>query len=241
MDIKQLVRNADKVKAALKELPDGRLITTTGCKIIIPCRFEEKGMARIGIDNSIVGIYAMVVEDLYYAVSMVNAMLNIDPSATERIKIDGDDHYVFTFIKGATVFKSVNLIKMDSLVYRIYDEVFSKGRVPWYLNYNDLAGIFDTAKKHAGAGSIGKNREVTELIVSMVARDPKDRTKYYRTAVKSMTDVEKAPPAMISLRDVSYAPGTLNKLAGSYMSVGVVAALVEPGERTERIESLLRM
>ena len=241
MDISKLSRDPSKVVASLEELPDGRLVTKTGCKIIIPKSFEEKKMATIGIDNFIVGIYAMVVDDAVYAVSMVNAMIEIDPTSTQVIKINGVDHYEFTFIKGSTVIKTLNLVKTDTIVYQIYDELFSKGHIPWYLSYNDLALIFDTAKEHAGA-NIGQNQEVTELIVSIVARDKKDKTQYFRSTVQSVADMRVKKPTYIALRNVVYAPtNTLNRLGGSYMATqGVTAALNNPSDRVERMESILR-
>lgn len=240
MNHKELIRDPAKVQSYLKELPGGRLVTTKGCKIYIPARFAERGLASIGIETYIVGIYAIVVDDTHYGVSMVNAMLPIEPTSTVTIQIDGEEFYEFTFEAGSTVVSSVNLVKTDTLVYKIYDEIISKGRVPWYLGYAELGKLFDTAPYHAGA-KIGTNHEVTELIISMIARNPRNRHEYYRTSIKTPEDMLATDPAYIPLRSVTYAAtNTLNRLAGSYFTEGVVSALVNPTERTERIEDLLR-
>lgn len=241
MNPQKLTRDASKVQAYLRELPDGRVVTTKGCKIVIPARFAERGLATIGIETYIVGIYAMTVEDQFYAVSTINAMIRIEPSSTMKIMVEDDEYYEFTFDPGSTVMSSVHLVKTDTLVYRIYDELISKGRVPWYLSYLDMGRLFETAKYHAGA-NIGQNHEVDELIVSLIARDAKNRHRYYRAAIKSMDELARNPPAFIPLRSVIYgATNTTNKLAGSYFSEGLVSALVSPAERTERIEGLLRL
>lgn len=241
MNPKKLIRDASKVHACLKELEDGRMVTIKRCKIYIPARFAERGLASIGIETHIVGIYALVVEDTHYVVSMVNAMVRIEPSSTVKILIDEEEFYEFGFEPGSTVISSLMLVKNDQLVYRIYDEIIAKGRVPWYLGYTELGKLFDTAKYHAGA-NIGTNHEVTELIVSMIARDSKDRHRYYRTSVKSVEDMQKNPPVFIPLRSVTYAAtNTTNKLAGSYFSEGLESALVSPADRVERIEGLLRL
>ena len=240
MNINDLIRDPEKVHANLRELPDGRLITLTGCRIYTPVRFSERGLTSIGVETHIVGIYAIVVEDKYYGVSMVNAMMRIDPGSRNVVNINGDDYYEFILEPGSTVVASVNLVKTDVLTYRIYDEIISKGNVPWYLGYAELAKIFDTAKYHAGA-NIGGDHEVTELLVSLISRDPVDRTKYYRQSVRTPEDLVKIKPAFIPLKSVTYsATNTTNKLAGSHFSEGVVSALVSPSERTERIEELLR-
>lgn len=239
MDITQLTRDAGKVHASLEELTDGRVIALKECKIYIPARFAERDLAYVGVENYILGIYAIVVEDQYYGVSLVNAMINIDPSVTNRVKIAGMDFLEFVFFAGSTVFKSTLLVKTDTIAYRIYDEILSSGKIPWYIGYEELGHLFDTAGYHAGA-NIGKNQEVTQLIASMVARDPKDRTKYYRSTVQSIEDLKNNPPVFVPLKSVEYsATNTTNKLGGSYMAVGIVSALNDPTDRVERIESLL--
>lgn len=240
MDFRQLVRDASKVHAALTELPDSSVITTTGCKIYIPYRYVEKKMAYVGAVNYIIGIYAITVQDKYFGVSTINSMIPIDPTDTNRIKIGEDDYLEFVFDPGATVFKSTNLVKTNTIVYRIFDEFFDRGNIPWYIGYDDLGGIFDSASHFAGA-NIGKNREVTELLASIVARDPNDRTKYYRTCIDSLESMSKTLPAYLPLRSVQYAAtNTTAKLGGAYFQQGVVSALNTPSDRVERIEALLR-
>jgi hypothetical protein len=240
MDITKLKRDPAKVHACLRELEDGRLVCVKPVKIYIPSRFAERDLAQISIETIIVGIYAIVTEDGFYGVSIVNAMCRIEPTSTIKVVINGDEYYEFSFDAGSTVAANVNLVRTDTLVYKIYDEIIAKGRVPWYLGYPELAKLFDTAKYHAGA-NIGTNHEVTELLVSMISRDPQDRTKYYRQTVQSMEEVSKRPPYFVPMRSVQYAAtNTTNKLAGAYFKDGLVSALVQPAERVERIEDLLR-
>jgi hypothetical protein len=169
----------------------------------------------------------------------VNARCRIDPSSTVRVLINGDEYYEFTFDPGATVMASTDLVRVDTLVYNIYNEIFAKGRIPWYLGYRELAKIYDTAKKHAGA-NIGANQEVTELLVSIIARNPHNRQQYYRQYAKTHEALAELP-AYIPLRSVSFAAtNTLNKITGSYARDGLISALVTPTERVERIEELLR-
>lgn len=240
MDPKKLTRDASKVHAVLKELEDNRLITTKGCKIYTPVRYTECGLASVGIETWIIGIYAIVVDDKYYGVSMVNAMLRIDPTSTLKVDIEGEQFYEFIFEPGAVVVTDTNLVKVDTVTFRIYDEIVAKGRVPWFLTYDDLGKLFKTAQHHAGA-SVGSQREVTELLISMIARDAKDRTKYFRQTVRSPADAVLRPPAYIPLRSVVYqATDTTTKLMGSYFPDALQSALVTPSERVERIEGLLR-
>ena len=240
MDIKKLIRDPARCKAALYETSDNRIIAKKPVKIYIPTRYNERGLATVGMETQIVGIYAMVVDEAFYCTSLWNAVMRIEPTSTMRIMIDGEEYYEFYFEAGAVVCPSTYTVKIDTLTYKIYDEIISKGRVPWYLGYAELARLFDTADVAAGA-KIGRKQTVTELIISLIARDPKDRTKFYRQVVTSLADLATNPPCYIPLRSVQYAAtNTTNKLAGSYFEVGMVSALVTPADRVEKTEALLR-
>lgn len=240
MDYKGLIRDPQYVRAHLRELADDRLITLKDCKIYLPVRFSERGMASVEVETHIVGVYLLVMEDKYSAVSLVNTILRIDPQTVNRVMVNGDEYYEFVFPAGSTVIPNVNLVQNNQIPYKIYNEFFAKGRVPFYLGYEELAKIFDTAKKHGGV-NIGSEREVTELLVSMISRNPQDRNQYHRQNVDTPEDIDVKKPAFIPLKSVAYsATNTTNKLAGSYMQDGVVSALVSPSERSERIETLLR-
>jgi hypothetical protein len=240
MDIKGLVRDPQYVRAHLRELADDRLVTVKSCAIYLPVRFSECGLASVGVETNIVGIYLLVMEGKYSAISLVNTTLRITPESVNRIVIDGDEYYEFTFPAGSTVIPNMNVVQNNKIPYRIYSEFFAKGRIPAFLSYEDLAKIFDTAKKFGGV-NIGSEREVTELLVSIICRNQSNRAEYYRQSIHSPDDIKNKKPAFIPLKSVAYsATNTTNKLAGSYMQDGIVSALVNPSERVERIESLLK-
>ena len=238
MDRSKLVRDAEKVHAHLKELEDGSVIALKPCKLYIPARFAEGDLAIIAEEISIVGIFAMVVEDKYYGVCTANTMMRIEPSATSTVKIDDDDYLEFYFEAGARVLTSSLLVKVDTLTYHIYDEIIAKGRVPWYLSYEDLAKLFESAEYHAGV-KIGANHAIMEMIAAVISRDDDDRTKYYRHTVTKLPSDK--PPAIVPLRNISYgASNTTAKLMGAYFQDGLTSALINPSERVEKVEELLR-
>jgi hypothetical protein len=240
MDPNALHTDTQAVYASRATLPDGSVVTKTGCTIYIPTWFEEKGLATIGSDIFIAGLYLITLPDKACAVSLINAMMQITPSKFSVVKIEGESYYEFAFDKGARIIKTTQLVKDNKFVYKIYNGIFSQGKVPFYLSYHSLAKVFDSALKYSGA-NIGSNQEVTELVVSIIARSAKDMSKYYREVVQSLGELKTNPPVLIALRNVAYAPSnTLDKLAGSYMETGVISALNRPATRTERIEEILR-
>ena len=158
----------------------------------------------------------------------------------ERIKIGGDYYCVFSFEAGAVMVPNVNLVRVDTLTYQINDEFIAKGYMPAYFNYDDGQGIFDTAKQYADA-NVGLQREVDEMIISVVARSPSDVQTQFRMVINSREESESVMPSWVPLMSIRHtASNTVTKLAGSYFSQGVVSALLNPSQRVERIESLLR-
>ena len=241
MDVRKLIRNPDAIKGQLKKQADNSLITNKGCKIYIPARFAERNLADLGVDNYIVGMFAMTVDDTYYSFCNINALIQITPDAINKVNIEGEDYFEFVFMKGSTVIKNTFLIMNDVLVFRIYDEFMSKGNIPWYMSYEDSGKMFETAGKHSGT-SVGSNPEVVEMLIATIFRDAKDRNISLRTIINTREDLITKKFVTIPLRSVAYAASnTTNKLAGSYFSVGLTSALVNPTERTEKIEAILRV
>lgn len=236
----RLVRNAEKVHSFLKELPDGQLLTSQPCRIQVPARFNDRGLAQVGIDNYVFGIFALIYDDGSYAVCNIDAMVKILPYKVLTVNIKDVPYHEFHFEANSVVIANLNLVKRDTLIYNLLEEFFFNGNIPWYLEYEDVGKIFDTSSVHAGI-NVNNNFEVLELLASMIARTPTDRTKYYRTFVEDVNDMVKTPPVFVPMKSVFYsATNTLNKLAGAYFNDGVVSALVQPTHEVERIEQLLR-
>lgn len=237
MDSDKFVRDVEKVHAALVEKGDS-LYAKKPIKMYVPVRFEERMLASIGLETFVVGIIGIVVEDKYFATWLFNAIIKIEPQSTVKVNFGDNEYYEFSFDAGAIICKDLNLIRTDTLVFRIYEELLSKGKVPWYMDYKSMGRLYSTSRKHANT-RVGDNREVTELIVSINSRNPKNLHQHYREIVRKPEDL-KTRPAFTALKDVdTAATNTLNKLAGSYFEQGVTSALVNPAERQERIESLL--
>ena len=240
MGVRDWIRDATKIHADLVKQPKGEVITQKGCVIHIPERFLEKELAILGEEVMTVGIFAICVENKYYGVSTLNANLKIRPTNISTIKIDDVAYLEFSFQPGAVVFTESQIVRNDTLVYRIFDEVYAKGRVPWYLNYNDLAKLFETSDEYAGV-NLNRAHAVLEMIAASISRDPKNRAVYYRQVIDDAGEITTNPPDVIPLRSVTYgASNTTAKLMGAYWSDGMNAALVNPSENVEKIEELLR-
>lgn len=240
MDASTYVRDADRIKAALKELPDGSVICTAPIKLYIPERYVQKRLMSQGNETYILAIFALVLDDKYYGTSIADAMIRVGQASIATVKFGEESYLEFSYEKGDTVFGSTMLLQDKTLVYSIFDEFVSKAHVPWFMNYEDMAKLFDTAEYHAGMNP-GGSRATLELIISMIARDPDDTMSYYRHIFKDKKTMLTKPPVLVPLRSVALgATNTSAKLIGAYSDEGFTSALNNPSTRMEPIEEILR-
>lgn len=233
-------RNADKVLSNLVTSKSGQVLTKLPCSIEVPARFMDVGLGQIGVDTFVLGCFAIILEDNTYAVMNVNSLVELDPYKTETVKRDGVDYYQFSFEAKQVMIKTTSLVKRDTLMFNIFDEFDFKGKIPWYMGYEDLGKLFDTAKDYANS-NVANNQEVIELLASMITRHKKDRSKYIRVSISNYKDINIANTEFVPLKSVFYSVNsTVNKLAGSYFADSVTSALVNPTEKVEKIESILR-
>lgn len=238
MNPKELIRDAAKVKATFRE-KDGKLIATEPTLIYFPKRFSEKKLAQIGTEITVIGFLAYVVGK-HYCASHIPAMLAFRPSSFRTVVIDDIEYNELSFEKGSVIIQNLNLVKTDTLPYFIFDELISKGNIPWYMGYEDLLKMFSSVRQYAGL-SLGSNNTVMELIASNISRNSGDLAEYYRHAVKTRNDLNNKPVKFIPFRSVIYgATNTTSRLLGAYFDDNMLSALSNPSERVESVEALLR-
>lgn len=233
------VRNAGKVLSLLVDVPGKPVITRSALTIQVPVRFRDIGLAQIGASTFVYGLFAMILPTGEYALCSVNAFMELGPAAVDKVTIDEEEYYNFHFQPGDVVFRTKDLVCRPALIFKAIEEFVFKGKVPWYVGYDDMGKLFDTAKRHA------KTRadilpSVMEFMAAYIARNHDDRIKYIRETAKTYQDFEKDLD-WVPMQSVYWsAPGTVNKLAGAYFQDGIVSALVNPSERVEKIEGILR-
>lgn len=239
MDIKSLRRDPEAVKKHLIENSDGSITIDTACTIHIPERFTAKDLAIIESEVFIVGFFPIIINNEYYTVNNTLAMMRIYPSAIEKIVVENTPYFEFKFEAGDKIFGNKNLVVNNILTYYIYDEFIAKGNFPWYMNYYDVAKIFETASLHAGV-NLG-NLSILHMIASTTQRNAKDLTQLYRHILMQHSDIVNNPPVAVPFRSVIWnISDTTSKLNGAYFSESINSALNNPSESVELIEELLR-
>jgi hypothetical protein len=238
MDVTQLIRDGDYIIETFKEVGD-TLVTTTGCSLFIPESYVHGELGDMGDVIKIVGIHGIVVGDKF-GVSDACALMQIAPSSTITTTINGTKYLEFIFEAGEIVYTNLNLVKVATLVFRIYNEIIAMGKVPWYLGYEDMLFLFKTSLLHGGA-NLDADSALLELIATHMARNPQDIAALYRFMVNKFKPEERKPPHFIPLKNIAFGTtNTTSKLVGNMFGEGVTSALVTQSTQSEQIETLLR-
>lgn len=233
-------RNPDLVKSMLVKNKSNQIFCKVDCKIQVPVRYSAVDLGQVGLDTYILGLFPIILDSGDYTVCNVNAFVELNPSKVSTVTIDDVEYHEFFFEKETVIIKNTSLVKRESLMYSMFSEFIFKGKIPWFVEYNDLGKLFDTADSHAGS-KINKNLEVIEFIASLITRSKNDRSKYIRNTAKLYSDFTLDKLAYVPLSSIFYSvTNTVNKLSGSYFNDGVTSALVNPTTNVEKIEKILR-
>ena len=233
--------NADAVKPYLVKNANKQLLCKVDVTIHVPVRFMERRLGQIGTQTFSYGCFPIINDQTgEYGVINVPTLIELNPFKTSEITIDGTDYYCFNFKAGQVVFKTLDVVRRENILFNIFDELIFKGKVPWYMTPDDLSSLFIMADKYAGS-KIGATPEVMELLTSIITRSKKNRSDYVRHVAVTYKDFEPSVVTYVPLMSVYWSVNsTVNKLAGSYMSDGVISAIVNPTDRIEKIEAILR-
>jgi hypothetical protein len=238
MDVTQVERNSSKIQSCLKEV-DNSLIVVKPIKVHIPEKYMSTELGVMSDTIKIVGIFGIISEDKYYAVSKACSLLETIPYNTNYVDINNEKYIEFLYDVNDVLIKNLNLIRLSTLVYRIYNEIIAKGKIPWYFSYSDLSFLFDTALLHGNA-NLTTDSALFEILASSMARQQDDRVKFFRHT-PNLTLADNLNPTYIALKSVAYnATNTTAKLLGAYFNEGLNSALVNPSDNSESIEELLR-
>lgn len=244
MDFSALIRDPEKVYEALSLQKDGSVVCRKPVKVIIPTRYLESSLAEIGATVSTLAVYAIVVDDKYYAVSKTLAMMTLTPTSIATRKHDDTSYEELLMDAGSVFTPTTDLVVTDTLVYYVLENFVSRGRVPWFLDYEDIVTLTYSAEKHANV-NLTSSHAVLAIIAAAIARDVNDNRKYFRQTLvgaeekrgRNGKDVTFVPLSSV----IMGATNTTSRLQGSHRTDGTISALINPSTRLERVEQLLRM
>jgi hypothetical protein len=235
-----LKRNPVSVLSNLVTSENGTVLTKVPCKIQIPSRFIDIDLAQIGTTTMVLGCFALILENGDYSVCSINTFVELVPFKTLTTVVNEVDYHEFYFEANSVVIKSSDLVRRNVIMYDIFNEFMFRGKIPWYIEYDDLGKLFDSAKEY-GDSPVGTNLEIIEFITAMITRSSADRSKPIRCVATSYADIAQDKISYVPLMSVFYSVNnSVNKLAGAYFNDGVISALVQPASKVGTVEQILR-
>lgn len=239
IDITRLKKNPDVIKSCFKTVKDLTMVTKN-VRVIFPDRFIEKELAEIGNTVKTIALYAIVDDDNNYAVTIAPIVQELSPYDVNNLTVNGKGYKVLEFSEGDVFVVNNNLIKNEALLYTVFDELFVKGNIPFYLEYEDLYKVFLETGKYCD-NRIGNNPLTFEILTSTIARDEKDKTIFYSQIVHTEKDKKDKEPFYIGLNNIYYSfDNTTSKLVGGYFGYGVTNAIVNKETEISEIGKILK-
>ena len=216
--------------------PKTKTMVFTGKKLqlYIPERFSVYDLLEMGETVKTITIGDIVVDDKYHASMLMLAQVELAPSEITTVMVDAVQYVCLTFYTGDRFICNTELIMNGNIVYALYVEFISRGKMPYFMSYADMAILFDQAKPMCDT-NLKVDHTILEILYSHIARDQDDYNIQYR-----YTDQVK-DPHMIALRDISYGPtSTSSKLIGSYFQQALNSVLLDEPDTNHEMEDLLR-
>jgi len=191
--------------------------------VTVPKFYEQHGFLSISNTVQVLGILNLNINSSVKTNLIITNMLEMAPS-----DIDNDqDNYYFTFYKNDPFLVNRFIIKGFKILYRIFVVFFRLGKIPKFLEYEDVVRIFDNTKEINDV-TLHVGREIFSMQVAHIFRDSKDPSKFYR-----LTDMKKEPK-IVGLGNVLYSPlSATAKMLGSYFDDGLTGAMLIYDEEGE--------
>lgn len=240
INIDNLKRDPDKIKKCFKKVGKS-LVVTKDIKVIYPERYESKNLAIVDNVVRLVSIFAILDDSNNYAVNNLPIFINLTPSNIDHVTINDELYTVLEFEEGSTYTESTELVINNKFLYDLFNLFYTNGKIPWFMSYNDLINIFSKTEKYANS-DLGNNPIITEILASIVAKAPNDKTLLYREILENNKKLlESIKPTYVGLMNPYYTfDNTVSKISGSYYTKGLMGALINKEKETTKIEEILR-
>lgn len=237
----QYRKDVAKVSAALRENKDGSVTVLKPLVLQVPFRYQEKKFLDISDRVRVLGAYALIVDDKYFAVDSATAMFETSPTKIQEVSVDDEPFFELVYEKGDLLLVSNDVLIDKELVYPISTEFYSNGRLPWFYNPTELLAIYPNLEEFNGV-NLATDMAAYGILLSMMLRDPNDINRPFRVGIKSKQDLQNKRPVIVGMNKVDLiVNGTLAKLSGPYLNANITGALNVESTELSEMEEMLRI
>ena len=238
IDISKLKRNDAKIKKALS-FKDTFVFINEPAYILFPERYERKDLAELTNTSRILGIVAIVIGN-EYGLTKIPAIMDTVPDEVDQVEIEEEIYYMFKYGKGDIIIENTNIVKKAIKAYDFFELFIMQGKIPWYVNYQDLISIFNNLEKYTGMKAV-KSTLVVETLAGIITKVKNNPEIDFRRAIQKELDLKKILPDYIGLMDVYYSyKSTTNKVLGNFFTKAINSSILYPEKDTSDLEDVLR-
>lgn len=231
----------DAIKSLLVKTDDGRIVCKDDIDIVFSELYIEKNLCSIMDTVNTIGMFAIIHPSTgNFGVFMIPAMVDLNVTLMNKFVNQDVTYRVLSYKKYDTIMEQSEVIVNDKLSYYLYNNFVELARVPWYIHYDALLGMFDQEWHYVGK-LLTDVPQVIDMLISSIARDSKNDAMLYRGVVKSKEDIFANPPKWIPMKNISMGPAdTMNKILGAYYDDGLASAIAKPSDVTTDVEKIMR-
>ena len=211
------------------------IFTGTKLEVLIPKDYFDRKLLTLGDIATSLGIFQIRINDTYFANFMILARLNIEFITYRNETIDDTQYIILLLEKNSVFIQNSKIVKDSNLIYEIFVFFLALGKIPSFIQYEDISKLFDNDSNHCGV-DLKINHSIYEMIYAHMFRDNEDPYRFYRHTMMNKQ------PVIVPIRMISHGPtSTSARITGSYLNEGLVSSLVDETERApSKIENLFR-
>jgi hypothetical protein len=216
--------------------PQQKSLTFNGTSLVVyaPKRYEVYNLLKLADNVTTLGVVDLIINDTYQAGLLLLTTIEMEPDTVSTVMVDEIQYIKMTLSQGSKFICNTERIADASIVYSCWVEFIARGKLPYFIKYDELATLFDTTKSICDQ-ALNVDHVILEVIYSHLARDPDNMSIQYR-----LTDMKEAFK-FISLRNVGYATtSSTSRLLGSYFQNALNSSLIQTTSDHSEIEDLLR-
>ena len=138
---KDLNRNPKIITDKLKAIGN-TMKTSANMRILVYDTYVSKGISILDNVCNIVGVLAILDDKNNYGVLTIPGIINVEPNEISSMEIDGELYHVLEIAAGELLISDTNIVKDTDFVYKIFEATMLRGKVPFFLEYEDMVKVF---------------------------------------------------------------------------------------------------
>jgi len=239
LDISNMKRDPKFMSKYVKKIGDS-LIAQEDVFYLFPDKYIDKKLSVIDVTCSLLACMSICKDDKY-AVMKFPCKVQVTPTSIEDVVIDNVLYKKINIEAGTPILDTTAYVKDGSMVYDVFEYFIIQGKVPWFLDYEDLFEFFKNVPEYTGT-TVGRDPLVFEILVAIISRDETKLDRAYRNIIRNKEDLKNKGIKYIGLLNIYYSfRSTLAKISGSYFREGIISAIVNgPTKEATDLERIVR-